>query len=837
MGQASTQTSRRAVVVEVHPRAPRGEDRARSQRWPYVDPDPLPLPATLPDGRPWPRISVVTPSYNQGSFIEETILSVLHQGYPDVEHIIVDGVSTDETPAVLDRYRDRLAKVVVEPDEGQGDAINKGMALATGDILTWLNSDDQLAPGALPAVAMALAGDDADMVAGECHVFQDGRLIHRHLTSCEEGPLPLDDLLDLEGRWLVGQFFYQPEVMFTRELWERVGGRVATQWHYSMDYELWLRFAQAGAKLKVIGRPVTYFRAHEAQKTAGTEVGGFRAELPRVVDDFLEQTGYERSAGEEAQPLPQRLRIVLFNDMGYRYGAGIAHGRVAQALTEAGHDVHALDATQNAWTTTHEILAGVAAREPDLVVVGNLHAARISPTVLGKLARRFPTAFLLHDLWLLTGGCAYPGNCERYLTGCSEACTCPNAYPKPEPTRLAELWEAKRTVLGLERQPALLANSRWTRSVVERAMREAVAHATLQRQPPLDWVRFGIELDDFRPYDRADARAELGLPPDRFLIMTSASSLVDKRKGLADLITALGMLEIPDVMVIAAGHGRQPSREGGIEIHRLGYIGDRTRLAKAYAAADIFVGPSLEEAFGQVFVEAAACGTPSVGYPVGGVPEAIAHGTSGLLAPEVTPEALAHTIDTLWRDEELRRNLGLWGRRWAEASFSMAASAHRFHGALRSVGIPVRRKLSLACAPVEVPPTTYTPLDPPYWVGIERVENWEGPLPDVGLDRFRWAHGPRATIGLHPAKPGTHDVVLLVRNFHNRQAVRLEHEGRTLLKAPIPVTGHEREHVIRARLELPGGVSRLDLHFETWRADSERPLAVLIHDLMLLPVS
>src|SRR5437868_15173719 len=98
-----------------------------------------------------PRISVVTPSYNQGRFIAQTIDSVLAQGYPNLEHIVVDGMSTDETPAVLARYPH--LRVVREPDSGQGEAINKGFRLATGDIFCFLNSDDTFLPGALQRVA------------------------------------------------------------------------------------------------------------------------------------------------------------------------------------------------------------------------------------------------------------------------------------------------------------------------------------------------------------------------------------------------------------------------------------------------------------------------------------------------------------------------------------------------------------------------------------------------------------------------------------------------------------------------------------------------------------
>ncbi|HEY5139639.1 MAG TPA: glycosyltransferase family 2 protein, partial [Methylococcales bacterium] len=141
------------------------------------------LPGTLPDGKPWPKISIITPSYNQGNYIEETILSVLDQGYPNIEHIIIDGGSTDSTVDILNRYKNHLAYVVSEADRGQSHAINKGFAIASGEIFTWLNSDDRLAPGALAAVALAFSTSSADMVSGICEVYKNDVLINRHMTA------------------------------------------------------------------------------------------------------------------------------------------------------------------------------------------------------------------------------------------------------------------------------------------------------------------------------------------------------------------------------------------------------------------------------------------------------------------------------------------------------------------------------------------------------------------------------------------------------------------------------------------------------------------------------
>ena len=133
-----------------------------------------------------------------------------------------------------------------------------------------------LEPDALAAMAMAFATSAADMVAGVCTLHRDGQYLGRHMTTCGDGPLPLADLLDLDACWLRGQFFHQPEVMFTRTLWERAGANVDEGLFYSMDYDLWVRFAKAG-RLHVIGRPIALFRVHEKQKTY--QVGSYEPEF------------------------------------------------------------------------------------------------------------------------------------------------------------------------------------------------------------------------------------------------------------------------------------------------------------------------------------------------------------------------------------------------------------------------------------------------------------------------------------------------------------------------------------------------------------------------------
>jgi ADP-heptose:LPS heptosyltransferase/GT2 family glycosyltransferase len=254
-------------------------------------------PKALPSGRPWPRISVVTATLNQGAFLEETLRSVLGQAYPDLEYIVVDGGSTDETPAILERYRDRLSHCLVGPDEGQADALNKGFALATGAILAWLNSDDRYPAGALWRAALAFDAYGADVIVGGCALVQDeaDEVLAVHHPALPVGhavDLPLGRLLDIDGSWTKGDFFYQPEVFWTRDIWQKAGGRVAKDLYYSMDYELWLRMAESGARIVHVPDTLAVYRMHQGQKTAG-------AELPYVPE--LRQVASRHRAGSAAR--------------------------------------------------------------------------------------------------------------------------------------------------------------------------------------------------------------------------------------------------------------------------------------------------------------------------------------------------------------------------------------------------------------------------------------------------------------------------------------------------------------------------------------------------------
>jgi glycosyltransferase involved in cell wall biosynthesis len=224
--------------------------------WPWTEQSD-PLPERMLDGAEWPRISVITPSYNQGQFIEETIRSVLLQGYPNFEYIIIDGGSTDNSIEIIKKYENYLTYWVSEPDQGQSHAINKGFARATGQILNWLNSDDWFDKNAFSLVANKLGGpSDVEVIYGDCFLTNSQGKEHRIYTTHE---FSVSDLI-------LRNFIGQPTVFFRKELWEKYGG-INESLVFALDYELWLRWALENVSFKYIPEIKAYYRLHENSKS------------------------------------------------------------------------------------------------------------------------------------------------------------------------------------------------------------------------------------------------------------------------------------------------------------------------------------------------------------------------------------------------------------------------------------------------------------------------------------------------------------------------------------------------------------------------------------------
>ena len=231
--------------------------------WPWTE-ESRRLPDTDPDGCPWPAVSVVTPSYNQGQFIEGTIRSVLLQGYPNLEYIVLDGGSTDNTLDIIKKYAPWLRHWVSEPDSGQSDAINRGLRMASGLFATWINSDDMLCINALCEHASRIGFTTNVVYVGKCaYMDVSGQVARMHRARVNS----FDDLVRVGKIWRAGGNIVQPEVLFPRQLAVAVGGLDANN-HNAMDYELWGKFFLAGARFQYTEVPFGMFRMHAGQKTA-----------------------------------------------------------------------------------------------------------------------------------------------------------------------------------------------------------------------------------------------------------------------------------------------------------------------------------------------------------------------------------------------------------------------------------------------------------------------------------------------------------------------------------------------------------------------------------------
>ena len=216
-----------------------------------------------------PKISIVTPSFNQAQYLRRTIESVLAQGEgTDLEYIIMDGGSTDGSLEILNEYRSR-ARIVVEKDAGQADALAKGFAMASGDILAWLNSDDMYLPGALTKVAEAF-NRGAEFLYSHVIIIDSQ---DNHLRRRVALPVGFDDLY-------FGQYTIPQETtFFSRKLYLESGG-VNPSFSYAMDYDLWLRMARI-KEPRLLDDYLACFRFHEGQKSGRADLYGQEAEAAR----------------------------------------------------------------------------------------------------------------------------------------------------------------------------------------------------------------------------------------------------------------------------------------------------------------------------------------------------------------------------------------------------------------------------------------------------------------------------------------------------------------------------------------------------------------------------
>lgn len=318
--------------------------------WPWTQESVAPPLIAVPDGRAYPSISVVTPSFNQGEYLEETIRSILLQGYPDLEFIVIDGGSTDQSASILRRYEPWLSHWESEPDRGQPHAINKGLARATGHIFNWINSDDVLCPGALHGIAAAFGERDA--VAGSLVYFGQGEEITGENRELSPARIMRDG----------GSFFQQPAIWLRRDFLQAIGG-VNEGLHYAFDWDMAVRYFHQHANVAYSDAIWVRFRLHNASKTV-VHQERFRAEMTTILQGLTESAEFAPlhalcrrliarrasyaaisrvTAPEVRRPRRQLLRLALRQPrvMGVRFFWGALRQTVRNRAAEASANAEA----------------------------------------------------------------------------------------------------------------------------------------------------------------------------------------------------------------------------------------------------------------------------------------------------------------------------------------------------------------------------------------------------------------------------------------------------------------------------------------------------------------
>ena len=222
-----------------------------------------------------PRLTIVTPSFNQAGYLEQTIRSVLDQRYPNLEYIIVDGGSTDGSVDIIRKYQDRLSWWTSEPDNGQSHAINKGFARAGGELYAYINSDDYFLPGAFDRAAQEFTAGNRFIVGWSQYLDPDGDF---RPYGVQQAADPSD--------WLIKNPIPQQSTFWAASLWKELGP-MREDLHYSFDYEYWLRIRfVANVPPHIVHQCMAIFRLHAASKTMSAQTV-FDADDARLVEQYL----------------------------------------------------------------------------------------------------------------------------------------------------------------------------------------------------------------------------------------------------------------------------------------------------------------------------------------------------------------------------------------------------------------------------------------------------------------------------------------------------------------------------------------------------------------------
>lgn len=280
-----------------------------------------------------------------------------------------------------------------------------------------------------------------------------------------------------------------------------------------------------------------------------------------------------------------------------------------------------------------------------------------------------PIIWTLHDMNAFTGGCHYDLGCGRFASCCGQ---CPQLGSKASDDLANQIWQRKEHAFS-QVDPSrmqFVTPSRW--------LAEEVKRSPLTQRFPVSVIPYGLDLNDFAPRDSAACRETLGLPGDAKILLFVADGLDNERKGFALLTTVLENLpsDLP-VAVVSVGRN-QPQVEVNVPWFHVGQVNNDRQLSELYSAADLFVIPSLQDNLPNTVLEAMACGTPTLGFDIGGIPDMVRPGITGMLVPPADAPALGAAMVRLFQEPENLRQMGENCRRIALEEYPLTLQAERY---------------------------------------------------------------------------------------------------------------------------------------------------------------
>ena len=642
------------------------------------------------------RFSLVIPIYNSGNFLEKTLRSIQFNNLENVQLIVSDGGSTDNTADILDYYKEIFDIVISEPDKGQSDAINKGFACATGELLGWLNGDDLLIPYALDFVrSQYLDLQMPDFMVGDAYMVEKDLSLISHKRYSEE-KVQFKCLLDWATNHLV-----QPSVFFSKRAWEEVGPLDIND-HYAMDADLFLGLARVyGAKhLKHTG--LSYSVYHEECKTRGKQAesitqlalvqckhGGFEeakksldylveihnkykdvALLPTV--DEAPPTVDEAPPTVDEAPPPANvartindLKICIFSTFS-NGGAAIAASRSRKSLELNNFIAQSYSLFNPKPTKFHKQVRSKCASNNLEELQENWLNTNIKPVYedhscvareqfsisdsladISHILELSEFFDILHLHWVSGLIDSYvldklPANkpivwtlhdMHPFTGGCHYSEGC---MQFSQDCSGCHLLDDNSSLAHEELNNKIKSIQRLTNVQIITPslwLKNLAEQSTVFSGKVIHHIPNIMPIDTFKPHDRLVSRIELELPLNKKLLLFGADNITNLRKG-------------GDILQKVAHELKTNFQIGDIEIvffgngnleipfpsHSLGHISDASRLALVYSAADAFVFPSREDNAPMSVVESMLCGTPVIASNVGNVTELINHKQNGFIA-------------------------------------------------------------------------------------------------------------------------------------------------------------------------------------------------------------